>query len=67
MAALPLSRLRTASMTSAPAAASRRVIPKPIPLFAPVTTASVPVWSGMTMSFSIRMGVFLSCCMMHSF
>ena len=47
-AARPLSRLRQAMTTSAPWRASSRAVTSPIPLFAPVTTAMRPVWSGMS-------------------
>ena len=51
-AASPLATDRTASTTDAPAAASRRAVSRPIPLFAPVTTASLPVWEGIFMADS---------------
>src|ERR1700759_120579 len=41
----PASRLRTASVTSAPAPASERAVSTPIPDEAPVTTARTPVRS----------------------
>src|SRR4029453_3699626 len=46
-AASPLSMLRQASTTSAPLRASSRAVASPSPLFAPVTTAMRPLWSGM--------------------
>ena len=39
-------RCARASTTRAPAAARRSAASRPVPLFAPVTTASRPVWSG---------------------
>ena len=42
----PFSTVRTASTTRAPAAARRSAASRPVPLLAPVTTASRPVWSG---------------------
>ena len=38
--------VRTAMTTCAPAAASRRAASWPVPLLAPVTTMSLPAWSG---------------------
>ena len=46
IAAWPLRGLRTGRTTSAPAAASLRAIPSPMPSLAPVTTARLPVRSG---------------------
>ena len=45
-AAFPLSRLRTANVTSAPCRASSVAATLPMPLFAPVTMAVVPERSG---------------------
>ena len=39
---------RQASTTRAPFAARARAVSKPMPLFAPVTTATRPLWSGMS-------------------
>ena len=47
-ASLPLSTLRTASTTDAPRAASALAVSSPRPVLAPVTTATRPVWSGMS-------------------
>lgn len=44
-AASPFDSLRTAMMTSAPAAASRLAASLPVPLLAPVTTIRRPRWS----------------------
>src|SRR5919201_3751914 len=45
-AVLPFSMFRQASTTSAPLRASSRAVTSPSPLFAPVTTAMRPLWSG---------------------
>ena len=42
----PLATVRTAITTSAPAPARRRTASRPVPLLAPVTTTSLPAWSG---------------------
>jgi hypothetical protein len=44
----PLSRLRQASTTAAPALASACAAASPSPLLAPVTTTVRPAWSGMS-------------------
>jgi hypothetical protein len=43
LASLPRSSLRLASTTLAPLRASSRAVSKPIPLFAPVTIATLPL------------------------
>ncbi len=48
MAASPLSWLRTAITTSAPAPASASAVSRPRPVFDPVITATRPDWSGMS-------------------
>ncbi len=59
-AASPLARLRTGRRTSAPAAARRAAMPRPMPSLAPVTTARRPVRSGMVRSVRVRgMGLLL--------
>ncbi|SKU44694.1 Uncharacterised protein [Mycobacteroides abscessus subsp. abscessus] len=47
-AAAPLSGSRTARTTWAPAAAKARAVSRPRPVLAPVTTATRPVWSGIS-------------------
>ncbi|CPB67500.1 Uncharacterised protein [Mycobacterium tuberculosis] len=54
-ACLPLSRLRTASTTCAPWAASAAAVSNPSPVLAPVMTAVRPVWSGMSAAVHLVM------------
>ncbi|OAR25684.1 hypothetical protein A8W25_08990 [Streptomyces sp. ERV7] len=49
-ASLPLASLRQARITWAPLRASSRAVTSPMPLFAPVTTAVRPLWSGMSLA-----------------
>ncbi len=46
----PFSGSRTARTTLAPRSASIRAVSKPSPVLAPVTTATLPCWSGMCCS-----------------
>src|SRR4051794_22553003 len=61
-ASSPFAVLRHATITRAPARASSRAVARPRPLFAPVTTARRPAWSGIrsavhfTASASLRGG-----------
>ena len=55
-ASRPLSRLRTARTTWAPAAASAVAAARPMPLLAPVTMTVVPVMSGMLEVEKVVMG-----------
>src|SRR5439155_2937566 len=49
-ASAPFSALRTPRTTRAPARASSRAAKKPMPLFAPVTTATRPCWLGISVA-----------------
>src|SRR3954454_20954838 len=55
-ASLPLLRLRTASTTCAPLAASAAAVSYPRPVLAPVMMAVRPVWSGMSAVVHLVMG-----------
>src|SRR5439155_3678204 len=59
-ASAPFSALRTARTTRAPARESSRAAKKPMPLFAPVTTAARPCWSGM--SAAVNLSVMARLC-----
>src|SRR5439155_13210241 len=59
-ASAPFSALRTPRTTRAPARASSRAAKKPMPLFAPVTTAARPCWSGM--SAAVNLAVMARLC-----
>jgi DNA-binding PadR family transcriptional regulator len=69
----PFSVSRQARMTVAPCAASSRAVTAPIPLFAPVTIAMRPCWSGMSavvqalMWLRLRHGFLATTHIVHSF